>query len=169
MVNGASIAPVEAVEADRSMMPYPAGPGWQAAKGVRTHPSSVLAFATPAVRAGPDAGAGPLVPALVHAGVVILRSSPTGGGITAMLVVAVADGRHLPCCTQPKSCCCNPPSPVARTRPPVATLIHSGVVIRLPRPTSGRAPIGSIATIAGTLPPSCRAPTDSCRCSPLGA
>ena len=113
------------------------------------------------------AGSGPLVSALVHAGFVILRPRSPGGEISAERVAAVADGIPSPRCTPLNSCCCNPP--VARAGPPVSVLIHAGVVVRLPRPTGGRAPARRIVTIAVILFPSCRAPIDRRCCSPPGA
>ena len=113
------------------------------------------------------AGSGPLVSALVHAGFVILRPRSPGGEISAERVAAVADGIPSPRCTPLNSCCCNPS--VARAGPPVPVLIHSGVVVRLPRPTGGRAPAGRIVTIAVVLFFSCRAPIDICCCNPPGA
>ena len=112
----------------------------------------------------PGVGADPLVPALVNAGVVILRPRPTDGGTTDERVAAVTGGRPSPCCTPPISC--NPP--VTRADP---LIIHAGVVVHLPRPTGGRAATGGVATIAGALSSSCRAPIDGycCCCSSLGA
>ena len=114
-----------------------------------------------------------------------LRPRPPGGGTSTKRVAAVADGIPSRRCTPLNSCCCNPP--VARADPSVPALIHAGAVIRLPRPTGGRAPAGRIVTIAVVLfsacraPAgcivtiavvlfsSCRAPIDSCCCSPPSA
>ena len=113
------------------------------------------------------AGSGPLVPALIHAGLVILRPRPAGGGISVERVEAVDDGIPSPRCTPLSSYCCNPP--VARAGPLVPVLIRAEVVVRLPRPTGGRALAGRIVTIAVVLFSSCHAPIDSRCCSPPGA
>ena len=113
------------------------------------------------------AGSGPLVPALVRAGVVILRPRPACDGIPAKRVATVADGIPSPPCTPLNSCCCNPS--VARAGPYVPVLINARVVARLPRPTGGRGSAGRIVTIAAVLFSSCRTPIDSCCCSPPGA
>ena len=112
----------------------------------------------------PGAAAGSVVPAIVHAGVLIPRPRPTGGETTAKRVTAVADGRSSPCCTPLNSC----NIPVARAGPPVPVPIHTGVIVRVPHPSGGRAAAGCVATIAGALSPSCPAPIDSCCCSPRG-
>ena len=111
------------------------------------------------------AESGPLVPGLVHAGLVILRQRPAGGGISTERVAAVADGIPSPRCTPLNSCCYRPL--VARAGPPVPVLIHAGVVVHLPRLTGGRAPAGRIVTIAGVQLSSCRAPIDTFRFNPL--
>lgn len=157
--------PVVAAKADGLMMPYPAGTERRTAKVVRSYPSSALTFATPA--AGGLLMQGLVLSSLVHAILVILRPRPTCRGITAKRVVAVTDGSLSLCCILLDSCCCNPPD--TRAGPPVPTLIHVKVVIRLPCPTRGRAPDGCIATITRALLSSCRVLTDSCCCSPPGA
>ena len=113
------------------------------------------------------AESGPLVPGLVHAGLVILRQRPAGGGISTERVAAVADGIPSPRCTPLNSCCYRPL--VARAGPPVPVLIHARVVVRLPRPIGNRARAGRIVTIAVVLFSSCHAPIDSRCCSPPGA
>ena len=96
-----------------------------------------------------------------------LRPRPPGGGTSTKRVAAVADGIPSPRCTPLNSCCCNPS--VARAGAPVPVLIHAGVVVRLSRPTGGRAPAGRIVTIAIVLFSSCRVLIDICCCSPRGA
>ena len=87
-------------------------------------------------------GADLLNPALVHAGVVILRPCPTDGGTTATRVAAVPDDRPSLRCTPLISC----NQPVTRAD---LLVIHAGVVVGLPRPTGSRAATGYVATIAG--------------------
>ena len=86
-------------------------------------------------------GADPLVAALAHAGVVVLRPRSTGGGTTAKRDAAVTNGGPSPRCTSLISC--NPP--VTKADPLVT---HAGVVVRLPCLTGGRAVTGYVAQVA---------------------
>ena len=98
------------------------------------------------------AGSGPFVPAVVHAGVVILRPCrsshpPSTSRRRRNFCYARrgSRGRHTLTPLHPAQllfCCCNPS--VARAAPPVPVLIHAGVVVRLQRPTGGIAPAGRI-------------------------